>query len=63
MEGYHIGSNQLVWVAMLPVDWTPLDGLEYPTQLIKTDGTVLTFYSYREHHEYISQLFKKSFTS
>jgi hypothetical protein len=41
----------------LPKGWQPTHGLKYPLNINTTSGIII-FYSYQEHHEYISQLFK-----
>lgn len=55
---FHRGTSITYDLATLPADWKHTDGLNYPLKLRKIDGTILTFYSYQEHNEYIKQLFR-----
>lgn len=56
-EGYHRGTSLVYDLWSLPKGWRPTHGLKYPTSINTTSGIIM-FYSYQEHHEYISQLFK-----
>ena len=63
-EGYHQASTYLSSLveemAKLPVGWRCRDGLKYPLTIRKTSGLEFTFYTYEEHHKFISNLFKTS---
>ena len=54
----HRGTTMEFEIAKLPEGWKFTDGLHFPLVLKKADGLELTFYGYKEYHEYIAQLFK-----
>jgi len=55
-----INTNDMSFdFTFLPTDWSPHDGLRYPTTLSLKDGSKIMVSSYEEHHAIIKRLFNQ----